>query len=236
MTFRPRRGRNENQKGILRPSQSRHPDPLGRAKQTGSKSESTKGLRESSSPDTLRSKTRVASTSRKKNPSIPKCPMFSRPFLPTPPLPRSLDETIWPPSHPPNPISATPNKESRKAPGCRLRSETWTRCKTAGKKVAATRKRNAGKAPGSCEKSRPQASHSFSIDPQLGSSQQNPGARVAIRQRVTSNIFVTFSTDVTSTDSQVVQLEYQVNRKTSFSAVRDQNGGFSFETTFRKQW
>jgi hypothetical protein len=76
----------------------------------------------------------------------------------------------------------------------------------------------------------------LSIDPQLGSSQQNPGARVAIRQRVTSNIFVTFSTDVTSTDSQVVQLEYQVNRKTSFSAVRDQNGGFSFETTFRKQW
>jgi translocation and assembly module TamB len=74
------------------------------------------------------------------------------------------------------------------------------------------------------------------IDPQLGSSQQNPGARVAIQQRVTSKIFVTFSTDVTSTDSQVVQLEYQVNRKTSFSAVRDQNGGFSFQTTFRKQW
>ena len=76
----------------------------------------------------------------------------------------------------------------------------------------------------------------LSIDPQLGSSQQNPGARVAIQQRVTSKIFVTFSTDVTSTESQVVQLEYQVNRKTSFSAVRDQNGGFSFQTTFRKQW
>jgi translocation and assembly module TamB len=76
----------------------------------------------------------------------------------------------------------------------------------------------------------------LSIDPQLGSSQQNPGARVAIQQRVTSKIFVTFSTDVTSTQSQVVQFEYQVSRKTSFSAVRDQNGGFSFQTTFRKQW
>ena len=76
----------------------------------------------------------------------------------------------------------------------------------------------------------------LSIDPQLGSSQQNPGARVAIQQRVTSKMFVTFSTDVTSTESQIVQLEYQVNRKTSFSAVRDQNGGFSFQTTFRKQW
>ena len=76
----------------------------------------------------------------------------------------------------------------------------------------------------------------LSIDPQLGSSQQNPGARVAVQQRVTSKMFVTFSTDVTSTESQIVQLEYQVNRKTSFSAVRDQNGGFSFQTTFRKQW
>ena len=43
----------------------------------------------------------------------------------------------------------------------------------------------------------------LSIDPELGSSQQSPGARVAIQQRVTSKIFVTFSTDVTSTDSQV---------------------------------
>ena len=76
----------------------------------------------------------------------------------------------------------------------------------------------------------------LSVDPQLGSSQQSPGARVTVQQRVTSKVFVTFSTDVTSTDSQVVQLEYQLNRRTSFSAVRDQNGGFSFQTTFRKQW
>ena len=76
----------------------------------------------------------------------------------------------------------------------------------------------------------------LSIDPELGSGQQGPGARVAIQQRVTSKIFVTFATDVTSTDSQVIQLEYQANRKTSFTAVRDQNGGFSFQTTFRKQW
>ena len=76
----------------------------------------------------------------------------------------------------------------------------------------------------------------LSIDPQLGSNQQSPGARVAIQQRITSKVFVTFSTDVTSTDSQVIQLEYQLSRKTSFNAIRDQNGGFSFQTTFRKQW
>ena len=76
----------------------------------------------------------------------------------------------------------------------------------------------------------------LSIDPLLGNSQQNPGARVAIQQRVTSKLFVTFSTDVTATDRQVVKLEYQINRRTAVNTVRDQNGGFSFETTFRKQW
>ncbi len=76
----------------------------------------------------------------------------------------------------------------------------------------------------------------LSVDPVLGSSSQSPGARVAIQQRVTSKIFVTFSTDVTSTEREIIKLEYQANRKTSFNAVRDQNGGFSFETTFRKQW
>jgi translocation and assembly module TamB len=76
----------------------------------------------------------------------------------------------------------------------------------------------------------------LSIDPVLGSTQQSPGARVAIQQRVTSKVFVTFSTDVTSTEREILKLEYQVNRRTSFSAVRDQNGGFSFDTTFRKQW
>ncbi len=76
----------------------------------------------------------------------------------------------------------------------------------------------------------------LSIDPVLGSSQQSPGARIAIQQRVTSKIFVTFATDLTSTQQQAVKLEYQLNRRTSFNAVRNQNGGLSFEITFRKDW
>ena len=47
---------------------------------------------------------------------------------------------------------------------------------------------------------------------------------------------VTFSADVTATDRQVVKFEYQINRRTDINTVRDQSGGFSFETTFRKQW
>ncbi len=76
----------------------------------------------------------------------------------------------------------------------------------------------------------------LSIDPVLGSGQQSPGAHIAIRQRVTSQIFVTFATDVTSTQQQDIKLEYQLNRRASMTIVRNQNGGFSFETSFRKGW
>jgi translocation and assembly module TamB len=76
----------------------------------------------------------------------------------------------------------------------------------------------------------------LSIDPQLGSSQQNPGARIAVQQHVTSKIFVTFSSDVTQTQQQAIKLEYQFTPRSSFTAMRDQNGGFSFQTSFSKSW
>ena len=80
----------------------------------------------------------------------------------------------------------------------------------------------------------------LSIDPTLGGSgsgaQQNPGATVTIQQRVTSKIFVTFSTDVTGTQGQVIQLEYRVSPRLSLSGTRDQNGGFAIDTRVRKNW
>jgi translocation and assembly module TamB len=77
----------------------------------------------------------------------------------------------------------------------------------------------------------------LSLDPTLGGNgtDQKPGARVTIQQRVTGNIFVTFSTDVTSTQNEVIQLEYRTP-KLSFSGTRDQNGGFSFDTRIHKSW
>ena len=76
----------------------------------------------------------------------------------------------------------------------------------------------------------------LSIDPVLGGTGQNPGARVAIQQRVTSKIFVTFATDVTETQNEAIKLEYQASPRLSFEAVRDQNGGFSFNTKIHKKW
>ena len=76
----------------------------------------------------------------------------------------------------------------------------------------------------------------LSVDPTLGTSQQNAGATVTVQQRVTSKIFVTFSTDITSTQQQVVQLQYQVKPTVSISGTRDQNGGFGFETKITREW
>ena len=76
----------------------------------------------------------------------------------------------------------------------------------------------------------------LSVDPVLGGNGRNPGARVTIQQRATSKMFVTFSTDVTSTQRQIIKLEYQFTPRFSINAVRDQNGGFGFDTRIHKVW
>ncbi len=75
------------------------------------------------------------------------------------------------------------------------------------------------------------------IDPGLGTDNgQNPGARIAIQQRVTSNLLVTFATDITSTQRQAIQIEYKFNPKWSVSGTRDQNGGFGVDGRYRKDF
>jgi translocation and assembly module TamB len=75
------------------------------------------------------------------------------------------------------------------------------------------------------------------IDPGLGNDNgQNPGARIAIQQRVTSNLLVTFATDITSTQRQAIQIEYKFNPKWSVSGTRDQNGGFGVDGRYRKDF
>jgi translocation and assembly module TamB len=77
----------------------------------------------------------------------------------------------------------------------------------------------------------------LSIDPALGTTgNQNPGARITVQQRVTSKLYVTFSTDVTQTQSQQVLVQYRVNRKWSVSGDRDQSGGFGVDGRYHKDF
>lgn len=74
------------------------------------------------------------------------------------------------------------------------------------------------------------------IDPSLGGNNNNPGARVAIQQRVTSNILFTFATDLTGTQNAVVQVKYQTRGRLSFSLTRDEYGSYAIEIKTRKSF
>lgn len=74
----------------------------------------------------------------------------------------------------------------------------------------------------------------ISIDPLLGGNGQNISARLAVQQRVTSNLYVTFATDVAATQRPEVQVQYQFNQRWSVTADRNQNGGFSFDARLHK--
>ena len=71
-------------------------------------------------------------------------------------------------------------------------------------------------------------------DVPLAGNNQNPGSQVAIQQRVSGNILLTFSTDVTSAQNQSVQVQYKVKRNISVSALRDENGGYGFDLRYHK--
>jgi translocation and assembly module TamB len=77
----------------------------------------------------------------------------------------------------------------------------------------------------------------LSVDPQLSNNgNQQPGARITVQQRVTSKLFVTFTTDVTTTQNTAVQMQYQLNRKWSVSGVRDWNTGFGIDGRYHKDF
>ncbi|HEX4320121.1 MAG TPA: translocation/assembly module TamB domain-containing protein [Acidobacteriaceae bacterium] len=78
----------------------------------------------------------------------------------------------------------------------------------------------------------------LSISPVLtsGTSAGPPGANITIQQRVTSNLFVTFSSNVATTQSQTIQGQYQLSPRVALSVTRDQNGGFAFDALIKKSW
>ena len=78
----------------------------------------------------------------------------------------------------------------------------------------------------------------LSISPVLqgGSGEGPPGANITIRQRVTSNLFVTFSTNVATTQDQIIQGQYQISPRVAISATGDGNGGFAVDTLIKKTW
>jgi translocation and assembly module TamB len=73
----------------------------------------------------------------------------------------------------------------------------------------------------------------LSFNPLAGNN-TNPGSQVAVQQRVSGNILLTFSTDVTSAQNQSVQVQYQLKRNITVSALRDENGGYGLDVHYHK--
>jgi len=57
------------------------------------------------------------------------------------------------------------------------------------------------------------------------------GPQVTVEQQVASNLTLTYSTNVSVSNQQIIQLEYNVTRTISIVALRDQNGVVQFPTS-----
>ena len=67
-------------------------------------------------------------------------------------------------------------------------------------------------------------------------SEQNAGARVTVEQQIARNLTITYVSNVSSTQQQVIQVEYAVNRNVSIVALRDQNGTFGIDLKIKKRF
>ncbi len=81
----------------------------------------------------------------------------------------------------------------------------------------------------------------FRVDPglaEVGStgSSQNAAARVTVEQQVTRDLTITYVSNVGSTQQQVIQVEYNINRNVSVVALRDQNGTFGIDIKIKKHF
>ncbi len=85
----------------------------------------------------------------------------------------------------------------------------------------------------------------FEIDPIISGNQINPSARLTVGRQINNNLRVTYSTNLSQDQNQVLALEYRVSNKLSFVAQYEQRSisnvtrnrdNFSFEIRFRRRF
>jgi translocation and assembly module TamB len=74
------------------------------------------------------------------------------------------------------------------------------------------------------------------IDPSLTGVENNPQARLTLEQQVTRDITFTYITNVTSSNPQVVQVEWAFGRQWSVVALREENGQFGLDFFYKKRF
>lgn len=85
----------------------------------------------------------------------------------------------------------------------------------------------------------------FELDPIISGSRLNPTARLTVGRQINRNLAVTYSTNLSDTQNQVVAFEYRVSNRLSFVAqyeqrelsnVTRQSNNFSFEVRLRRRF
>lgn len=85
----------------------------------------------------------------------------------------------------------------------------------------------------------------FEIDPIISGQRLNPSARLTVGRQINNNLRVTYATNLSQDQNQVLALEYRVSNKLSFVAQYEQRSltnvtqdrnNFSFEVRFRKRF
>ncbi len=74
------------------------------------------------------------------------------------------------------------------------------------------------------------------IDPRLTGLDTTPQARLTIEQQISRDITLTYVTNLTKTQQQLVQVEWNLSKDWSLLAVRDENGVFGLDFLFKKRF
>jgi translocation and assembly module TamB len=74
------------------------------------------------------------------------------------------------------------------------------------------------------------------IDPSLAGVENNPQARLTLEQQVTPNLTFTYITNVTTSNPQVVRVEWAVSRQWSIVALREENGLTGLDFYYKKRF
>jgi translocation and assembly module TamB len=77
---------------------------------------------------------------------------------------------------------------------------------------------------------------SFRVDPFLAGAENDPTARVTISERISKDLSVTFSRNLSTNEEQIVMVEYDVSRDLSIVATRDEKGQFGLDFRFRRRY
>jgi translocation and assembly module TamB len=74
------------------------------------------------------------------------------------------------------------------------------------------------------------------IDPQLTDITSVPQARLTLEQQISTVVTVTYITNLSVTNQQIVRVQWDLNKQWSVVALRDENGAFSVDFQYRKRF